>query len=269
MLGDEAIERLLLALERALAGPLGHHVQHRHLRPEALARGRGPGAWPARRADRRAPAPGSSVTWSRPRCLTTAMSHGDSRTTASMVGEKTAGAGAREPRAASARRRGRCRRRSAPAEDDEVGALLADRLDHAVGGAPADADHGPDLDALLVAEVEDALSRRRAVRAWVAPSDSDTPSGTSTMPRAVISVARPLLTPAPMRTRSRAVRGLASGSRMRYGARRGGHQGSSEAAAAHLAPARHEVGLELLELRAPGRRSRARPGRSSSRASRR
>ena len=63
-------------------------------------------------------------------------------------------------------------------------------------------------------------SRRRAVRACVAPSDSETPSGTSTMPSAVISVGRRLLTPEPMRTRSRAVRGLASGSRMRYGARR-------------------------------------------------
>ena len=44
---------------------------------------------------------------------------------------------------------------------------------------------------------------------------SDTPSGTSTMPRAVISVRRPCPTPAPIRTRSRAVRGLASGRRMR------------------------------------------------------
>ena len=55
------------------------------------------------------------------------------------------------------------------------------------------------------------------MRAWVAPSDRLTPSGTSTMPSAVISVGRPLATPAPMRTRSRAVRGLASGRRMRYG----------------------------------------------------
>jgi hypothetical protein len=61
---------------------------------------------------------------------------------------------------------------------------------------------------------------RREVRAWVAPSDRLTPSGTSTMPSAVISVGRPFATPAPMRTRSRAVRGLASGRRMRYGVRR-------------------------------------------------
>ena len=51
----------------------------------------------------------------------------------------------------------RRRRRSAPAEDDEVAALLADRLDHAVGGMAADADQRPQLDPLLVAEVEHAL----------------------------------------------------------------------------------------------------------------
>ena len=61
---------------------------------------------------------------------------------------------------------------------------------------------------------------RRAVRACVAPSESETPSGTSTMPRAVISVGRPWPMPAPIRTRSRAVRGLASGRRIRYGWRR-------------------------------------------------
>ena len=95
---------------------------------------------------------------STPRCLTTAMSHGDSRTTASMVGEKT-GALACCPASASARAAAAGRRRAAPAEDDEVGALLPDRLDHAIGGAPADADHGPDLDALLVAEVQHALQQ--------------------------------------------------------------------------------------------------------------
>ena len=99
-------------------------------------------------------------TWSRPRCLTTAMSQGDSRTTASMVEEKT-GAGSRRSRRRScglgcAGRLARGRR-AAPAEDDQVGALLADRLDHTVGRATADADHGPDLDPLLVPEVQDAL----------------------------------------------------------------------------------------------------------------
>src|SRR6185295_16870796 len=43
------------------------------------------------------------------------------------------------------------------------------------------------------------------------------PSGTSTMPRAV-NVPPGRISPAPMRTRSAAVRGLASGSRMRAGA---------------------------------------------------
>ena len=115
------------------------------------------------------------------------------------------------------------RRRAAPAEDDEVGAFLPHRLDDAVGGAPPDADHGPDLDALLVAEgpAPAAAAGARCAPGW-RPRDRETPSGTSTMPSAVISVARPLLTPEPMRTRSRAVRGLASGSRMRYGARRRG-----------------------------------------------
>ena len=64
-----------------------------------------------------------------PRCLTTAMSHGDSRTTSSMVGEKTVGplrvAAAGGP--------------TAPAEDDEVGLLLGGRFDDPLGRVPADA----------------------------------------------------------------------------------------------------------------------------------
>ena len=146
--------------QRALADALRHHVQHHHLRAEALARGRAPGASPARRAG--PPRTGTRIerTSSTPRCLTTAMSHGDSRTTASMVGEKTArprrAAHRVPPRPCAAAAR---RRRAAPAEDDQVGALLPDRLDHAIGRAPADADHGPDLDALLVAEVQHALQQ--------------------------------------------------------------------------------------------------------------
>ncbi len=98
-------------------------------------------------------------TSSTPRCLTTAMSHGDSRTTASMVGEKTAGPSRRAPaRGLRPCGRGR-RRRAAPAEDDEVRSLLPHRLDHAVGGPSPDPDHGPDLDALLVAEVKHALQQ--------------------------------------------------------------------------------------------------------------
>ena len=66
-----------------------------------------------------------------PRCLTTAMSHGASRTTSSIVGEMTGpppsrcGAGL-----------------AAPAEDDQVGFLLGRGLDDALRGVPADADDG-------------------------------------------------------------------------------------------------------------------------------
>ena len=51
-----------------------------------------------------------------PRCLTTAMSHGESRTTSSMVGEKTVGPPGRAAAGLAA-----------PAEDDEVGLLLGGR----------------------------------------------------------------------------------------------------------------------------------------------
>ena len=161
-------------------------------------------------------------TSSTPRCLTTAMSHGDSRTTASMVGEKTAGPSRRGPRAASAR--------AAAAGD---GGPPQPKMTRSVPSSPT-ASITPSAARRLMRTMvristrssspksSTRCSRRRAVRAWVAPCDRETPSGTSTMPSAVISVARPLLTPEPMRTRSRAVRGLASGSRMRYGARRRG-----------------------------------------------
>src|SRR5688500_18413436 len=72
------------------------------------------------------------------------------------------------------------------------------------------------------------------------------------MPSAVISVGLPFATPAPMRTRSRAVLGLASGSRIRYGVLRRAAairlRPSGWGPVAHLAPARDEIRLELLEL---------------------
>ena len=70
-----------------------------------------------------------------PRCLTTAMSHGDSRTTSSIVGEITGRV--RVPVGA---------RLAAPAEDHQVGFLLGGRLDDARGRVAADphqrVDHG-------------------------------------------------------------------------------------------------------------------------------
>ena len=99
-------------------------------------------------------------TSSMPRCLTTAMSHGDSRTTESMVGEKTAGVRwATTPRSASAR--------AAAAGD---GGPPQPKMTRSVPSSPTasitpsdalppDADHGSDLDSLLVAEVEDSLQQ--------------------------------------------------------------------------------------------------------------
>ena len=81
-----------------------------------------------------------------PRCLTTAMLHGASRTTSSIVGEKTASV----PRLAA--------RPAAPAEDDQVGLFLGGELDDAFGGPPADAHDGAQLDALR-RELEHALEQ--------------------------------------------------------------------------------------------------------------
>ena len=95
---------------------------------------RGGGRWRrrsagrARRAGRRGPGRGSAGSSFEPRCLTTAMSHGESRTTSSIVGEKTVGPVPSRPPAALA----------APAEDDEVGLLLGRGLDDALRGVAAD-----------------------------------------------------------------------------------------------------------------------------------
>ena len=165
-------------------------------------------------------------TVSRPRCLTTAISQGDSRTTASMVVVKTAGG-----------------RGSAPASRASAASASARAACDGVGGPPQ-----PKMTRSVPSSVTASMTpsaarrpmrtivrsstpssspksrtrcrRRREVRAWWAPSERLTPSGTSTMPSAVISVGRPLAIPEPMRTRSRAVRGLARGRRMRYGPRR-------------------------------------------------
>ena len=101
-----------------------------------------------------------------PRCLTTAMSHGESRTTSSIVGEKTEACGPGPGR----------RRLAAPAEDDQVRVQLRRGLDDALGGAPSDADDGVDGHALRgvvehplqqpagLAGARGALAQRRSLR---------------------------------------------------------------------------------------------------------
>ena len=74
--------------------------------------------------------------------------------------------------------------------------------------------------------------------ARLAPSARDTPSGTSTMPSAVISVGRRWARCEPIRIRSRAVRGLASGMRTRYGPRRRAISPAPRPAPRRTAPAR-------------------------------
>ncbi len=87
-----------------------------------------------------------------PRCLTTAMSAGESRTTSSIVGEKTAGPAPSRPG----------RRLAAPAEDDQVGLLLGRGLDDPLGGVAADPDDRVDRGPLR-REVEDALEEASGV----------------------------------------------------------------------------------------------------------
>ena len=100
-----------------------------------------------------------------PRCLTTQMSHGPSRTTSSMVGER------RLPSSAG-------HRRAAPAEDDQVGFFLGRDLDDALRGAAADAHDRAQVHARW-RELEDSLQPAAAPASLrVAPSDSGMPSGT-------------------------------------------------------------------------------------------
>ena len=100
-----------------------------------------------------------------PRCLTTAMSHGDSRTTASIVGLKTERGRARSPASAIS-----VASASALAACDGVGGPPQPKITRSVLSSPtasitpsdgmaADADQGPQLDSLLVAEVEHALEQ--------------------------------------------------------------------------------------------------------------
>jgi hypothetical protein len=77
-----------------------------------------------------------------------------------MVGVKTGRLNAGQPglhRLGLGADRLRWRGWASPAEDDQVRLLFGDGLDHPIGRPPANADHGSQLDPLLVAEVEDTL----------------------------------------------------------------------------------------------------------------
>ena len=134
-----------------------------------------------------------------PRCLTTAMSHGASRTTSSMVGLKTAAPDERPPQPKMTRSAS-----SSAAASTMPSAARRPMRTIVWSSTPSGVNSST------------RCRRRRAWRARVAPSLRGMPSGTSTIERAV------RLPPwrssaAPMRTRSAAVRGLASGRRMRAG----------------------------------------------------
>ena len=172
-----------------------------------------------------------------------------------MVGEKTARGQCALAGEGHLRRLGlgpndlRIRRRAAPAEDHEVGALLADGLDHPIGGVAADADQGPQLDPLLVAEVEDALEEAaRGARLGRALGEADPLRHLDDAERGDLGrapVGNPRADADEVARRARV------GERQEDPVRRaasGGHRIRPPASAAHLAPAGDEVRLELLEL---------------------
>src|SRR5579859_5636781 len=172
MLADESLERLSLAFAGSVADPGGDHVHDRHPRIEAVSEvashaqrqlgvrspadryedrahglqaallDDGDVAWgladhrvDGRGEDRREVGPSLELLWGGDRA---------GRRRRAFLGERRgAGAG----------------RRATPAEDEQVGALLGDGLDDAFRRPPTDAHHRPDLDALFVAEGEDALQQ--------------------------------------------------------------------------------------------------------------
>ncbi len=164
VLADEGIHRRLLALDRPRADALGDDVQHHHLRPEPL---RQVAADAHRQLGVRAAAHRDEDRGD----VVEAALLDDGEVARRLADHRIDGRAEDRPRPGMlagqrhlgglrlGARRLRRRRRAAPAEDDEVGALLADRLDDAVGGLPSDAHHRPQLDALLVADVEDALEQ--------------------------------------------------------------------------------------------------------------
>ena len=164
MLAHEGVHRHLLALHGAVADPLRHHVEHDHLRAEALGevaadshRELGVGAAAHRHEDRLHLVEAALL---HDRDVARALAHDgvDGRREDRARADALAGEG--QLRGLRLRAGGLRRgRRAAPSEDDEVRTLLADGLDHAVGRVSADADHRPQLHALLVADVEHALEQ--------------------------------------------------------------------------------------------------------------
>ena len=139
------------------------------------------------------------------------MSHGASRTTSSIVGEKTVG---RRCAVAAGRRL------AAPAEDDEVGLLLRGGLDDALGGVPADAHDRVDRSCRRArSRARAGAAAGRGAPAW-RPRRAASPRGPRRCPSAESSPARGSSIAAPSRISSSAVIGLATGMRIRAGERR-------------------------------------------------
>ncbi len=185
------------------------------------------------------------VTSLMPRCLTTAMLHGASRTTSSIVGEKTASVSRLPPDRPPQPKMIRSASSSAASSTMPSAARRPMRTtvrSSTPGGANSST----------------RCSRRRAWRALVAPSERGMPSGTSTMPSAV-RMPPCGINAAPILTRSAAVRGLASGIRIRSG---------SWAFISRLSASVRRGTAWPAQRRVPGARRRLRPGRSSARGSR-
>ena len=176
-----------------------------------------------------------------PRCLTTAMSHGDSRTTSSMVGEKMGTLWPSRPG-----------RTAAPAEDDEVGLALGGRLDDAFRRVPADAHDRVDGRA-LGRVVEHPLEQpARVARARRALGQRHALGHLDDAQRGELAD-RGSSSDAPMRTSSSAVSGLATG--MRIG---------SERRRAHAPVAAHRRAARAAASLIRGASAAARYGLSSS-----
>jgi len=150
------------------------------------------------------------------RCLTTAMSHGDSRTTASMVGLKMETArrrGVRRFRTRPSRRRGRPPRGrppGRPSEDDEVRLELDRGLHDPLRRTPPDPDHGRPASPPVHSRAPSGASRRRLARLRGAPGEAASPRGPPRSEGGQLPE-RGSRSAAPMRISSSAVAGFATG----------------------------------------------------------
>ena len=164
VLADEGVDRRLLALDGSRADALRHDVEHHDLRAEAL---REVAADPHRQLGVR---PATDRHEDRSHLAEAALLD-DGDVARRLAHDRVDGGREDRPRQhplagedhLGGLRLGprglRRRRRTAPAEDDQVAALLPDRLDHPIGCMAADADQRPQLDPLLVAEIEHALEK--------------------------------------------------------------------------------------------------------------